>query len=175
MVPMKVIAIAAVAQNGAIGKRNGLPWEIPEDMKFFRDSTRDQIVLMGRKTLDSLGKPLPKRENAVITRDLAWNKEGVRVFHDLEAAISFYKNSSEFQGKTLFVIGGAEIYRLALPFLDEVWLTEIEQSVEGDAFFPDYQQGEFIRPEFQIREKKSQTDFASGTFRYSFNYYSRVI
>ena len=82
---MKVIAIAAVAKNGVIGNGSELPWNIPEDMKFFRDSTRDQIVIMGRKTLDSLGKPLPKRENAVITRNQAFKVEGAQVFSDVKS------------------------------------------------------------------------------------------
>src|ERR1035437_273698 len=100
---MKVIAIAAVGKNGVIGKENGLPWNIPEDMKFFREATRDQIVIMGRKTLDSLGKPLPKRENAIITRNSNFKIENARVFTDVGSAIQFYRDhEKEFLNKNIF-------------------------------------------------------------------------
>ena len=171
---MKIIAIAAVAKNGVIGKGSELPWDIPEDMKFFRDSTREQIVVMGRKTFDSLGKALPKRENAVITRDASWTRDGVRVFSNLEDALSYYrKNESNFAGKNIFVIGGAEIYKLSLPLLDEVWLTEIESNEEGDIFFPDFKNGEFHRPEFKVAEKRAQHDREASSRVYSFVRYVR--
>ena len=165
---MKVIAIAAVSKNGVIGKGSELPWNIPEDMKFFRDSTRDQIVLMGRKTLDALGKPLPRRENAVVTRDLNLKREGVKVFHSLESAITFYKGDASFQGKTLFVIGGADIYKLSFPFLDEIWLTEIEEECEGDIYFPYYKNGALDFTGFSKVSADPKKD-SSSSFHYSFS------
>jgi dihydrofolate reductase len=171
---MKIIAIAAVAKNGVIGKGSELPWSIPEDMKFFRDSTRDQIVVMGRKTFDSLGKALPKRENAVITRDASWKRDGVKVFSSLGDAISYYKkNENLFPDKTIFVIGGAEIYKLSLPLLDEVWLTEIDSAADGDIFFPDFKDGKFQRPEFERVEKRAQNDRESSSHLYAFVRYAR--
>jgi len=171
---MKVIAIAAVAENGVIGNDLALPWNIPEDMKFFRDSTRDQIVVMGRKTFDSLGQPLPKRENAVVTRNENWKHDGVRVFSDLPSAISHYReNETQFAGKNIFVIGGAQIYRESFPFLDEVWLTEIAKSFDGNVFFPDFKEGAFQRPEFTKAESRSGKD-SRPELAYEFARYRRV-
>ena len=172
---MKVIAIAAVGKNGSIGKENGLPWNIPEDMSFFKRSTRNQIVLMGRKSFDAIGKALPHRENGVITRDPVWKRDGVLVFHDIKTAIDFYKNDSRFIGKELFVIGGSEIYLLSFPMLDEVWLTEIETEFEADAFFPFYMRGKLERPEFEITSREPQKDFVQTSHRYSFNRYTRKV
>ena len=167
---MKVISIAAVGKNGVIGKGSELPWNIPEDMKFFMDSTRNHIVLMGRKTYDALGKALPKRENAVITRDATWSKPDAKVFHRLEDAIQFYQKEFLNSGKTIFVIGGAEIYRLAIPLVDEIWLTEITQSFDGDVFFPCYGEGVLKIGGFKLKLSEPQTDKAS-TFTYHFNRY----
>jgi dihydrofolate reductase len=170
---MKIVAIAAVSKNGVIGKDHELPWTIPEDMKFFRDETREHIVVMGRKTFDSLGKPLPKRDNAVITRDASWKRDGVLVFSNLEMTLKHYRERSEqFENKILFVIGGAEIYKISLPYLDEVWLTEIDSLVEGNVFFPDFKAGVFHRPEFVEIHRQAQADQASS-YRYSFVRYAR--
>ena len=171
---MKVIAIAAVGRNGELGIGGKLPWDLPEDMRFFRDSTRGQIVLMGRKTFDSLGKPLPKRENAVITRDRGLVIVGAKVFHDLQAAIDFYRSSPEFKGRELFVIGGAEIYKLALPVMDEVWLTEIDGSFEGDAFFHGYADGKLDLPQFSKISSRPGTECDSAPHRYFFSVFRRV-
>ena len=169
---MKIISIAAVGKNGVIANGQDLPWEIPEDMKFFRDATRDQIVVMGRKTFQALGKAMPNRENAMLTRDKSFVAPGVRVFSQLDSAIQFYQNDSNWSEKTLFVIGGAEIYRLAIPYLDEIWLTEIDQGFEGDVFYPDFKDGKLLRHEFEIIETKRQQDQASP-YRYSFLKYAR--
>ena len=168
---MKVVAIAAVGKNGVIGKGNSLPWNIPEDMKFFRDSTRDQIVVMGRKTYQALGKALPKRENAVITRDLNFKLNDARVFHALPDVLSYYRTYRELSEKTVFIIGGAEIYSLALPFLDEIWLTEIDADFEGDVFFPHYKNGKFESTAFKKELMHTQQDFVSSPYHYSFNRY----
>ena len=170
---MKIIAIAAVGKNGVLGDQGKLPWDLPEDMRFFRNSTREQVVIMGRKTFDSLGKPLPKRENAVITRDRAWNVNGVRVFHDLETAIQEYQADPEFTGKHLFVIGGAEVYRLSLPTLDEIWLTEIDTEFPGDAFFYGYSDGQLNLPDFEKTESRLGQECDQTPYRYFFSVFKR--
>ena len=171
---MKVIAIAAVGKNGVIGKGNELPWNIPEDMQFFRDSTREQVVIMGRKTYFSLKKALPKRENSVISRDVKFQLPDARVFHSLEASISYYRSRSEFSGKDIFIIGGAEIYALSLPLLDEIWLTEIDAEFEGEVRFPNYYDGALKLDGFSVTPIRAQEDFLSTSFRYRFLRYSRV-
>lgn len=175
---MKVIAIAAVSKNGVIGKGSGLPWDIPEDMKYFRESTKGQIIIMGRKTFDSLGKPLPHRENAVITRNEDWEPilaetQKVSVFKDLKVAIDHYQNlKNQFPGKDIFIIGGAQIYGISFDLIDELWLTEIEQNVEGDVLFPQYSDGKFLDQRFVLSSKDKQADLSSS-YRYSFNRYGR--
>lgn len=172
---MKIIAIAAVAKNGVIGKGSELPWTIPEDMKFFRDSTRGQIVVMGRKTYESLGKALPKRENGVVTRNADLVLPDAIVFGSLAEAIQHYRGQAQLQTLDLFVIGGAEIYALARPMLDELWLTEIDSEVQGDILFPDYRAGELHWGEFLRQPLRPQTDFAGSDFRYQFSCFKRVV
>jgi dihydrofolate reductase len=175
---MKVIAIAAVSKNGVIGNGNNLPWHIPEDMKFFREATKNQIVIMGRKTFESLGKPLPQRQNAVISRNPTrvgqeTQHQNVKFFADLKASLSyFFSLTSQDQDKNIFIIGGAEIYRLSLDVIDELWLTEIENNVDGDVYFPDYQDGKFMDHRFLLVSSSMQNDLSSE-YRYRFNVYRR--
>ena len=123
--------IAALDDNRLIGRDNALPWRLPNDLKFFKRSTLDKIVLMGRKTWDSLGRPLPQRENWVLTRDRGFAPAGARVFHDLDEALA------AAGGRELMVIGGAELYRQALPRVQRMYLTEVHGRFEGDAWFPE--------------------------------------
>ena len=177
---MKIISIAAAAKNGSIGLKGQLPWEIPEDMKFFRDSTRGHMVLMGRKTLESLGKPLPNRINAVLTRDPNYKvPEGVLLFSDVKTAIDYFRNTQDSAvktqrdaGKDLFVIGGAQIYEQAMDLVDEVWLTQIDQDAPGDAFFPYFKNGAFLRTDFFESKSLPQTDLKSP-YQYRFVFYAR--
>ncbi len=127
--------IAAVAENRCIGHENRLPWHLPEDLKRFREITRGHPVIMGRKTFESIGRPLPQRQNIVISRDPNYSACGVETVTSLEQAI---EKASAQNPKEIFVIGGAEIYRLALPYADRLYLTLIHQEVPGDAFFPDW-------------------------------------
>ena len=127
-----VSIIAAVAQNGTIGDQNALLWHITEDMRFFRQTTSGHPVIMGRKTYESLGRPLPKRTNVVITRQPI-TIEGCTVVHSLEEAIALFAPEEE-----IFVIGGAQIYREALALADRLYLTHIEQDYAGDTAFPEW-------------------------------------
>jgi dihydrofolate reductase len=138
---MIVSQIAAMAKNRSIGLDNNLPWHIPEDMKFFRDTTKDRICIYGRKTYESLGyKPFPKRPNIVISRnpDQVPNKEAVIVVSSLEAALEVARGQTDKWGQEVFICGGAEIYKLAIPFSDRIYLTEIHKDYPGDAFFPEF-------------------------------------
>jgi dihydrofolate reductase len=127
--------IAAVAQNGAIGKNNQLLWHLPEDMRYFRETTRGKTVIMGRKTWESLPaafRPLPGRRNIVVTRDAHYVAEGAVLAHSLPEAIATAGEAGE-----TFVIGGAELYLQALPQAQRLYLTEVAQTCEGDVFFPE--------------------------------------
>ena len=175
---MKVVAIAAVAKNGVIGSENSLPWDLPEDMKFFRESTKGHVVIMGRKTYDSMGRPLPNRENAVISRNGDWLPEPqyaskVSLFSSVEEAIrAFQAKYQKDESKIIFIIGGSQIYELAFDLLDEVWLTEIDAEVKGDARFPFYQNGVLQRTDFKRVSARCGQD-SSAKFQYSFNVYSK--
>jgi len=124
--------VVAVAENGVIGRDGALPWRLPEDLKHFRRLTLGNTVLMGRKTFESLGKPLEGRANWVLTRDPAFAPAGPQVFRDLDAALA-----QPPQGE-LLVIGGAELYRQTLPLASRLELTRVHAQIAGDTHFPDY-------------------------------------
>ncbi|WP_280152367.1 dihydrofolate reductase [Piscinibacter sp. XHJ-5] len=133
-----VILIAAVARNGAIGKNNELLARISEDLKFFKRTTVGHPVLMGRKTWDSIGRPLPGRRNIVITRNAHWHAEGAERADSIAAALERASDADK-----VFVIGGAQIYAQALPLADALVLTEIDADLDGDVFFPPWERGRF--------------------------------
>jgi dihydrofolate reductase len=135
--------IAAVARNLTIGKDNDLPWKLPDDMKFFMNSTKGHYVIMGRKNYDSLHekfKPLPNRTNIVVTRQKNLEAPGCTVTHNVDDAITLAEKGNEHE---VFIIGGAEIYKLALPQADKLYLTEIDAEVHGDTFFPKFDKSEW--------------------------------
>ncbi len=131
--PPLISLIVAMAQNGVIGRENSLPWRLPEDLKRFRAFTLGKPILMGRKTFESLGRPLPGRTNLVLTRDRGWSAQGVVVVHSVEEALLQAAASDE-----LVVIGGAEIYRLVLPVARRIYLTHVHADVPGDITFPEF-------------------------------------
>jgi dihydrofolate reductase len=138
---MTLSLIASVARNGTIGRGNALVWEEPADKQFFKRTTMGCPVVMGRKTWDSLPprfRPLPGRRNLVVTRQAGWQAAGAEVAHSLDEALALVADASR-----VFVIGGAELYAQALPKADELVLTEIDREIEGDAFFPRWERGEF--------------------------------
>ena len=135
---MKLSLVWAMAQNRVIGRNNSLPWYLPEDLKYFRRITMGKPVIMGRKTFESIGKPLPGRTNIVITHNPKFQAEGVNCVHSIEAALGLCESLAEIDGTDeAMVIGGAEIYSLALPMADRLYLTQVHADVEGDAFFPE--------------------------------------
>ncbi len=137
----RLALIAAVARNGAIGKDNALIWHEPEDLRHFRRVTMGCPVLMGRKTWDSLPprvRPLPGRRNIVISRNPAWQADGAESASSIDAALARLAGTAR-----AFVIGGAEVYALALPLADELVLTEIDADLDGDTFFPAWDRAGF--------------------------------
>ena len=134
---MKLALIWAMARNRTIGRNNALPWYLPEDLKYFKRVTLGKPIIMGRKTWESIGRPLPGRTNIVITRDAAFHAEGVRVVQTLEQALALAEKICLIDGADeAVVIGGAQIYALALPLADRLYLTQVHADVEGDAHFP---------------------------------------
>lgn len=128
--------VGMVAMTGArvIGKGNDLPWHLPEDQKLFKRTTSGHPIVMGRKTYESIGRPLPKRQNIVITRDEQWSAEGVEVIHSVEELAEL-----ELRDQTVYIIGGAQIYQAFLPQLDELLVSQVAQDYEGDTYFPEFE------------------------------------
>jgi len=127
---MTITVLAAVGANLVIGRDGGMPWHLPEDLAHFKAVTMGHTMVMGRKTYDSIGRALPGRRTIVITRQPGWHAPSVEVAHSLPEALALAGPAD------VFVIGGSEVYQEALPYADQMLLTEIEQSPEGDAFFP---------------------------------------
>lgn len=139
MSSIKLSLIVARARNGAIGKDGDLPWRLSDDLKHFKATTKGCPVLMGRKTWESLPRrPLPGRDNIVLSRDGAYRADGARVFTSLPAAIAAGQSLSAAAGQQeCFIVGGEAIYAAALPFADRLYITEVDIEIEGDAFFPE--------------------------------------
>ena len=155
---MTISLIAAVASNRAIGKDNQLLWQLPEDMRYFRETTRGKTVIMGRRTWESLParfRPLPERHNIVVTRDPNYVAEGATIAHSLPDAIAAIGGDAE-----VFVIGGAELYRQSLPLAQRLYLTEIAQAFAGDVFFPEIQSAEWRETSRTEQRGAAGLDFA---------------
>lgn len=160
---MKLSLIAAMANNRVIGVENRLPWHLPEDLKHFKKITLGKPILMGRKTWESIGRPLPGRENIVLTRDAEFNPEGCTVYHSIEEALEATKEYKE-----VMVIGGDSFYHQLISKADRLYLTLIEMDVIGDAFFPD-----FSEEEWEEVEQVSYPATDETPFSYSFTTWER--
>jgi len=129
--------IAAIGKNNELGKKNQLLWNLPADMKHFRETTKGHTVIMGRKTFESIGKPLPNRKNIVITRDKSYQHHGIEVAHSLDGTINSV-GTALARGDEVFIIGGAEIYKQAMSIADKLYITHVDTTdMDADAFFPE--------------------------------------
>jgi dihydrofolate reductase len=150
---MTIILLAAVGANLVIGRDGDMPWHLPQDLAHFKATTMGHTMVMGRKTYEAIGRPLPGRRMIVITRQHGWHAPGVEAAHSLPEALTL-------AGPTdVFVIGGGEVYRQAMPFADQMMLTEIQQSPEGDAFFP-----KFEPDHWQETSREAHDGFAFVTY-----------
>lgn len=155
--PIVSIIAAIGAKNRVLGKDNDLLWKIPEDMKFFKNTTSGHPIIMGRKTFESFGaRPLPNRENIIITRDMTWSAPDIHIAHDFEDALEIAKS---FNPDEIFNIGGGQIYELGLPFTDRLYLTLVETDLEGDVYFPDYS---------EFTKEISRKDSSDENYKYTF-------
>jgi dihydrofolate reductase len=144
----RVVMVAAVADNGVIGLDGDIPWSLPEDLKHFRATTKGNSVVMGRRTYESIGHPLPFRSNIVVTRQADWAADGVLVAHSVADAIAM---AADFEGDVM-VIGGAQVYEAAMPFADVQVLTEVHLSPEGDTHYPDFDRTEWTETKREPRD-----------------------
>lgn len=160
--------IVAKAKNNAIGKDNDLIWHLPDDMKFFTDSTRKQVVIMGRKNWDSIPdkyRPLPDRVNVVVTRNTNFQSDECAVFPTVEAAIDAYKNGEQ----DVYIIGGGQVYKYALDhdLVGEMFITEIEAEFDADAFFPDFEETDWKRELIAEHEIDERHEYAFKIYRFT--------
>lgn len=162
---MIISLIVAAAKNNAIGKNGRMPWHLSGDMKHFKNITWGMPVIMGRKTFESLGKPLPGRKNIVITRQPEWKAEGVVIVKNLNDALFVAKQTD---AKEVFVIGGGEIYRLAFEKTKRIYLTRVNAEPEGDTFFP-----ELNDKEWQLINQQDHEADDKNQYAYSFQVWER--
>ncbi|MCK9606864.1 MAG: dihydrofolate reductase [Methylomonas sp.] len=155
---MKISLIVAMASNRVIGLNGAMPWHLSADLKRFKHITLGSPILMGRKTFEAIGRPLPGRENLIISRNRDYHQPGCRVFADIESALEQLQAGSE-----LFVIGGATLYETMLPQADNLYLTLIEREFAGDTYFP-----EIDYSAWQSLERVEVADDPSVDFSYSF-------
>ncbi len=141
---MDLAIIVAQADNRVIGINNNLPWHLPEDLRYFKQVTMGKPIIMGRKTFESIGRPLPGRTNIVVSRDPAYQPDNVRVVNSLDAARDLAESVCMIDGcSEAMVIGGAQIYEQALPLADRLYLTQVHAEVAGDAWFPEFHPGDW--------------------------------
>ena len=161
----RVSLIAALAQNRVIGIENRLPWKLPEDLAHFKALTLGHPILMGRKTFESLGRPLPGRRNIVITRNAGYQPSGCEIVTSIPEAIALCGEAEE-----IFFIGGAELYKQVLPLVDRLYLTEVQIEAQGDAWFP-----EFDHNAFSEISRASHVGEKGYALRFDFVVYERVV
>jgi len=150
-------------RNALIGRDNALPWRLPADMAWFKQQTMGKPILMGRKTFESIGRPLPGRVNLILSRQPELRIDGCRVVHSLDEAIAAIPEADE-----IMVIGGAEIYALLLPRADRLYITEIDAAFDGDAWFPPFERGDW-----QERHSESHQPDERNAYRYRFTILER--
>ena len=166
---MTISFVVAMDEARGIGVDNKLPWHLPEDLKFFKRTTLGHTILMGRKTYDSIGKPLPKRHNVVLTRDERFQPEGVEVIRSEGDTVKTYSPGGSKADEELFVIGGAEGFRLFFPYADRLYITEIAQQFAADTFFPELEAGQWT----EVSRTKGVKD-EKNPYDYDFVVYERV-
>ncbi|MFD0697321.1 dihydrofolate reductase [Paenibacillus sp. GCM10027628] len=159
---MSISFIFAMDRNRAIGVNNKLPWHLPADLKFFKSVTMGHPILMGRKTYDSIGKPLPGRRNVILTQNSQFQAEGCEVVHSVEEAVQ------AFRDEELFVIGGAEIFRLMAEVVDRMYITYIDHEFEADTYFGEMDMSEWTLVSSEQGERNEKNPYA-----YYFRIYDR--
>ncbi len=163
---MIISCIVAVGKNNVIGKGNDIPWHLPADLKYFKKKTLNHHIIMGRKCYESIGRPLPKRTNVILTRDPYYISSNCLVTHSIPEALTIAHDNGEEEA---FIIGGGKIYEQSMSLWDKLYLTEVDIDVEGDVFFPSLNMEEWklISEENHLKDEKNPYD-------YSFKQYERI-
>ncbi len=159
---MTISLIVAISKNRVIGIDNQIPWYLPADLKYFKRTTLGHHILMGRKSYLSIGKPLPRRTNLVLTRNAFFTAAGIQVIHSIEGGIELAKAAGEDE---LFIIGGGEIYRQSMELVDRMYITEVDIETEGDTFFPEIDESQW---------KLSSEEYHKADERNKWNYCFKI-
>lgn len=153
--------IVAMGKNRAIGLNNKMPWHLPADLKYFKKVTTGHTIVMGRKTFESIGRPLPNRTNVILTRDTSFVAEGCQIIHTVDEAVQLGEKED------IFVIGGAELYHQLLPYADLLYVTQIHESFEADTFFPE------IGEEWKLTSTEKNSLDENNSYDYEFQVFVR--
>ncbi|HFC01193.1 MAG TPA: dihydrofolate reductase [Phaeodactylibacter sp.] len=161
---MKISAIVATAKNNVIGKDNDIPWYLPADLKYFKKTTLNHHIIMGRNCYDSIGKPLPKRSNVILSRNPFFIVSNCYVASSMKEALQVAADNGEEEA---FIIGGAQIYNQSMEYWDKLYLTEVDLEVEGDAFFPklNMDKWELISEEAHQADEKNEHDYTFKVYQ----------
>lgn len=168
---MIISIIAAVGRNNCIGQNNALPWNLPADLQHFRNLTKGKPIIMGSRTFESIGRPLPQRDNIVLTRDPNYSPEGCKVAHSLEEALRLAREGE--MGKKsceVMICGGASVYKQFLPLAQRMYLTFIDSEFEGDAYFPDFNKTDWKETQREAHQADEQ-----NPYNYSFVTFNRGV
>lgn len=152
---MKTSIIVAIGNNNEIGKGNEMLWHLPADLLHFKETTSGHPVIMGRKTFESIGRPLPNRQNIVITRNNDYKRDGVKICSSLDEALKIFKDSD----KEVFIIGGGEIYRQAMSIADKLYVTKVDGDFDADTFFPEINDEEWGKVSEEAHEPDDKNHY----------------
>lgn len=160
---MKISLIVAASENNVIGIDNDLPWRLPDDMKYFVQTTKGHHILSGRKNFESFGKILPNRTNMILTNKRDYEFEGAYVFHEIEKAVEFARSRGE---EELMVIGGGEIYKQFMDQADKIYLTRVHTEIDGDTTFPEFKEEDWkkVKEVYHPKDERHQYDFTFMTY-----------
>lgn len=155
---LKISLIVAAANNNVIGVNNQMPWHLPNDFKYFKENTLNHSIIMGRKTYDSIGKPLPGRRNIILTRDQEYQNPEVDIANSIQEVLNYCRDERE-----IFIIGGAEIFKQALALANRVLLTRVHAEIEGDTYFPELNPADWnlVSQDMHFKDEKHAYDYTS--------------
>ena len=160
----KITLIVAAAENNAIGKNNKMLWHLPNDFKYFKQNTIGHSIIMGRKTFESIGKPLPERRNIVLTRDMNYRNDEVDVANSVQEVLNYCRDERE-----IFILGGADIYKQTLPLADRILLTRVHSALDADTYFP-----ELSENEWKLLSQDSHQKDEKHAFDYTFEIWEKI-
>lgn len=161
---MIISAIVAMSRNRVIGKDNKIPWHLPADLKYFKKTTLNHHIILGRKCYESIGRPLPKRTNIIVTRNKKYEAEGCIIVGSIEEALEFSRNQAQAE---VFIVGGGQIYKQSMELWDKLYLTEVAIEAEGDIYFPEVidEQWFVVSEELYVSDKKNPYDYIFKVYK----------